>query len=85
MTLMQAVALARGADENANPRRVAVFRQIDDQRMGAAFHHTSMRRGEAEDPKIYSGDIVIVDGSGVKEVYRNLLQTLPVVSLFRPF
>lgn len=85
MTLMQAVALARGADDNANPRRVAIFRQVDGERMAAAFDLVSIRRGQAEDPKIYSGDIVVVDGSNVKEIYRNLLQTLPVVSLFRPY
>ena len=85
MTLMQAVALARGVDENANPRRIAVFRQIDGQRMAAAFDLTSIRRGEAQDPQIYSGDIIVVDGSATKEIYRSLLQTLPVVSLFRPY
>lgn len=85
MTLMQAVALARGTDENANPRRIAIFRQIDGKRMAAAFDLTSIRRGEAEDPQIYSGDIVIVDGSSTKAAYTKLLQTLPVISLFRPF
>ncbi len=85
MTLMQAVAMAGGTDENANPRRVAVFRQIDGQRMAAAFDLTSIRRGEAEDPQIYRGDIIIVDGSRIRAIQRELLTTIPLLTLFRPF
>ena len=85
LTLIQAIALARGTDENANPRRVAVFRKIEGQRMAAAFDLTDIRRGKVEDPRIYSGDIVVVDGSSVKQIQRELLQALPVVSLFRPY
>lgn len=85
MTLLQVIAMARGADENANPRRVAVFRQIKGQRMAAAFDLTSIRRGQMEDPKIYSGDIVVVDGSSVKAMQRELLNAIPILSVFRPF
>ena len=85
MTLLQAIALARGPDENANPRRVAIFRQVGGQRMAAAFDLVSIRRGEAEDPKVYSGDIIVVDGSQVKDIQRQLLQTIPLLRIFRPF
>ena len=85
VTLLQAVALARGPDESANPRRVAVFRQIQGQRMAAAFDLTSIRRGEAEDPIIYSGDIIVVDGSNIRAIQREVLTALPLLSIFRPF
>jgi polysaccharide export outer membrane protein len=85
LTLLQAIALAHGTDENANPHRIAVFRQIQGQRMAAAFDLTSIRRGEAEDPRVYSGDIIIVDGSKVKGVWQNIIQTLPLLAIFRPF
>jgi polysaccharide biosynthesis/export protein len=85
MTLVQAVAMARGTSEYANPRRVAVFRQISGQRTAAAFDLTTIRQGKDEDPKIYSGDIIVVDGSGVKQMYRELLTSLPLLSIFRPF
>jgi polysaccharide export outer membrane protein len=84
-TLMQVIALAKGTDENANPRRVAVFRQIGGKRMAAAFDLTSIRRGEMEDPRIYTGDIVVVDGSNIKAIQREVLSTLPLIGLFRPF
>jgi polysaccharide export outer membrane protein len=85
VTLMQIIARASGTDENANPRRVAVFRQIQGQRMAAAYDLTDIRRGKAEDPRIYSGDIVVVDGSNVKAIQREVLQALPILGFFRPF
>jgi polysaccharide biosynthesis/export protein len=84
-SLIQAVALARGTNPQANPRRVAVFRQIDGQRMAAAFDLTSIRRGEAPDPQLFPGDIVVVDGNTANSVWQTLLQTLPLVALFRPY
>jgi polysaccharide export outer membrane protein len=85
LTLMKAIALARGTDENANPRRVAVFRQIEGQRMAASFDLTSIRRGQAEDPRIYTGDIIIVDGSSIRAAQRELFGALPLIGIFRPF
>jgi polysaccharide export outer membrane protein len=84
LTLLQAVTLAHGTDENANPHRVAIFRTIKGQRMAAAFDLASIRRGQAEDPRIYAGDIVVVDGSKVKGIWQTVLTSLPLISLFRP-
>lgn len=85
ISLMQAVALAGGASQDANTRRVAVFRQIGGRRQAAAFDLTSIRRGEMEDPRIYAGDIVIVDGSSVKAATKQILNSMPLLSIFRPF
>jgi polysaccharide export outer membrane protein len=86
MTLMQAVALAGGVDEDtANPRRVAVFRTINGQRQAAAFDLVSIRRGEMTDPPVYSGDIVVVDGSSIKETQKKIFQAFPLLTIFRPF
>jgi polysaccharide export outer membrane protein len=85
ITLIQAVALARGTSQDANPRRVAVFRTIGGQRQAAAFDLTAIRRGEANDPQIYPGDIVVVDGSSIKAAQKQIFQTFPLFSIFRPF
>jgi polysaccharide export outer membrane protein len=85
MTLMQAVALAGGADQQtANMRRVAVFRTIDGKRQAAAFDLLSIQRGEMADPPVYSGDIIIVDGSSIKDTQRKFFQTFPLFAIFRP-
>lgn len=84
MSLLQAIALAHGTSDDANARRVAVFRTIDGQRQAAAFDLTAIRRGEAKDPQIYAGDIVVVDGSKIKEVEKQLLPAIPLIGIFRP-
>jgi polysaccharide export outer membrane protein len=84
-SLIQAIAAAGGVSENGNPRRVAIFRQIGGQRQAAAFDLTSIRRGEAADPPIYAGDIIVVDGSATKAAQRQILNSLPILSIFRPF
>ncbi|WP_338243066.1 polysaccharide biosynthesis/export family protein [Aurantiacibacter hainanensis] len=84
VTLIQAVAMGGGLDDNANPRTVVVFRQIDGQRMAAGFDLTSIRRGEEPDPQIYRGDIIVVDGSRTRENWRTIIQSVPILSLFRP-
>lgn len=86
MTLLQAIALAGGVnEETANPRRVAVFRTIGGVRQGAAFDLVSIRRGEMPDPAVYSGDIVIVDGSSIKEAQKHIFRAFPLLNIFRPF
>lgn len=85
LTLMQAISLGKGVTEDANARRVAVFRTIGGKRQAAAFDLVTIRRGEAEDPPVYPGDIVVVDGSSIKQLQKQLLQTIPILSVFRPF
>jgi polysaccharide export outer membrane protein len=84
ITLIQAIAMARGTTEDANARRVAVFRTIGGKRQAAAFDLTAIRRGESPDPQIYPGDIVVVDGSRVKSVQKQILQSIPLLAIFGP-
>jgi polysaccharide export outer membrane protein len=83
-TLMQAIALAKGVDQYANPKRIAIFRQIDGKRAAAAFDLTTIRDGEETDPEIYRGDIIIVDGSKTKEALRDMVSAVPLLGAFRP-
>lgn len=85
ISLLQAVALSGGTAEDANPRRVAVFRTVAGQRQAAAFDLTSIRRGQAPDPPIYAGDIIVVDGSAIKAMQKQVLSNVPLLSIFRPF
>jgi polysaccharide export outer membrane protein len=84
-TLMQVVAAAGGTSPEANARRVAIFRSIGGKRQAAGFDLTSIRRGEAPDPQVYAGDIVVIDGSSVKAAQKQILNTLPFLAIFRPF
>jgi polysaccharide export outer membrane protein len=84
-TLIRTIAMARGTADGANPRRVVIFRQIDGQRMAASFDVTNIRRGKTPDPPVYANDVVIVDGSALNKTFKTMLQTLPFITLFRPF
>lgn len=85
MTLLQAVAQAGGPTPDSNPRRVAIFRQIGGQRQSAAFDLTAIRRGEAPDPAVFAGDIIIVDGSSIKALQKRVLDSMSILQVFRPF
>lgn len=84
-SLMQAVALAGGITEEANAHRIAVFRTIKGQRQAAAFDLAAIRHGQAPDPQVYPGDIVVVDGSSIKAGFKRVLSSFPLLSVFRPF
>lgn len=82
ITLIQAVAMASGTTEMANPRRVVIFRQINGKRQGAAFDLDSIRKAQMEDPVIYGNDIIVVDGSSSKSNFRDIIRTIPILGLF---
>lgn len=83
-SLMQAVALAGGTTEDANARRVAIFRTVGGRRQAAAFDLAAIRHGQAKDPPLYPGDIVVVDGSSVKQGFKKFLQAIPLLAIFGP-
>ena len=84
LSLMQAIALAQGPNEDANPHRVAIFRTIGGKRQAAAFDLVAIRRGQSQDPPVYPGDIVVVDGSSNKALQKKLLQSIPLLAIFGP-
>lgn len=85
MTLLRALASARGPTRVAALDEVVVFRVINGQRMGALFDVNAIRKGRAPDPQIMGNDMVVVGFNAVKGAYRDFLQTAPVFAIFRNF
>lgn len=83
-TLLQAIAMARGADRDANLKRAVIFRTINSQRMAAVFDLAQIRAGRMDDPEIFGNDVVVVDRDGMKSVLRGITGAVPVFSVFRP-
>lgn len=81
-TLLQALAIAGGMTELAEHGGVVVFRQIDGKRMGAVFNMDKITHGEAVDPQVYAGDIVVVSKSGTKSALQNFIKAAPALGLF---
>jgi polysaccharide export outer membrane protein len=85
-TLLQAVALARGPDPRAaNPREVAIFRNSGNQRLAAVFDLTAIRSGQAEDPRVYPNDVIVVETSGARSFLRDFGGIIPFINVFRPY
>jgi polysaccharide biosynthesis/export protein len=84
MSLLQAVAVGGGLEATANAKRVFVFRQVGGKRMVAGFDLTTIRTGQEPDPEIYRGDIIVVQGSRMKENWAQVLQGVQTFGIFRP-
>lgn len=83
-TLIQAVAMARGVNREANEKKVAVFRMVNNQRMVAVFDLNSIRTGKIDDPQIFANDVVFVDRSGGKTLWRDVISAVPLIGTFVP-
>lgn len=81
-SLLQAIAMAEGLDEFADLEGVVVFRQVEGERMAAAFDMAAVRRGEMPDPQIYGDDVIVVERSGSKSAFRDFLRAVPALGLF---
>lgn len=82
-TLLGAIALARGFNlQDSNPKRVAIFRKQGGQTVAAAFDVPAIRHGDMKDPLVYPGDTIVIDSSTIRSIYRDLLQTLPMIAIF---
>ncbi|WGS03063.1 polysaccharide export protein (plasmid) [Bradyrhizobium sp. ISRA443] len=80
MTLSQTIALARGFDETAEEHGVLVFRRVNGKKNVASFDLTAIQKGQATDPVLQGGDIVVVDQSGLKAAWAGLRSALPVAT-----
>lgn len=84
-SLLQAIALAKGLDRVANRSGIIVFRTIGGQRMAAVFDLRQIRSGDAPDPQVYGDDIIVVDESGARSAWREIIQSAGFLNLFRPY
>ena len=82
VTLLQTIALSGGLTDDANPKRVVIFRTIEGERHAAGFNLEDIRSGVADDPVVYGNDVVVVDGGNVRSSYREFLRSVPLLTLF---
>ena len=80
MSLMRAVAAAKGASEYARLDDVVVFRTVNGQSMAALYNLGAIRRGLYRDPQIYANDVIIVGDSKSRRLFQHLLQVAPLLT-----
>lgn len=80
-SLLQVIASAEGLD-SVSDTTVVVFRQIDGKRSAAKFDIGAIRSGQANDPPIQSGDVIVAPTSAMKETFNTILKALPLATVF---
>ena len=80
MTLMRAIASAKGVSEMANMTQVVVFRTVGDQRMAALYDLRAIRGGRYADPEIFANDVIMVGDSPGRRLFRDILQASPLLT-----
>ena len=85
-TLLQGIALAGGVDDKiADLGGIVLMRQVDGKRAVAVYDLRQVRKGLAEDPQLYGDDIIVVEQAGSKTLYRNIIESMPILGIFRWF
>ncbi len=84
-TLLTVIARAQSPTKVAKLDEIVVFRMAEGTRLGARFDLKAIRTGQAPDPEIRGGDIVVVGYSSLKGIYRDILQAAPLLNVFTRF
>ncbi len=85
MTLLGAIATAKGTGLNARINEVIVLREVNGQHLGARFDIDQVRMGRVPDPQIIAGDKIVVGFSAAKGAWHDFLQAAPLLNLFYLF
>lgn len=80
MTLMRAVATAKGTSEFAKLDDVVIFRTVNGQKMAALYNLQAIRRGAYPDPEVFANDVVVVGDSQARRIFKDILQASPLIT-----
>ena len=78
--LSEAIALAEGVTEDADPSDVYIIRVVDGQRRVEIADLRAIRTAAARDPQIVPGDIVFIQDSTGRVLFREFLRTVPLIN-----
>jgi polysaccharide export outer membrane protein len=78
-TLLQFVAMAGGLAPESDSM-VLVLRNNGGKRLAAKFNVNQIQAGDASDPTMQSGDVIVADTSAMKRGFNNILKVLPLAS-----
>lgn len=80
MTLMRAIASAKGLSEFAKQDDVVILRTVEGRKMAGLYNIAAIRRGVYEDPSIYANDVIVVGDSPQRRMFRDLVAVSPVLA-----
>ena len=80
MTLMRAVAVAKGTSEFAKLDDVVIFRTVNGQKLAALYNLKAIRRGYYNDPEVFANDVVVVGDSTARRLFKDAIQLVPLIT-----
>jgi polysaccharide export outer membrane protein len=80
MTLMRAVASAKGLTEFAREEDVVILRTVSGRKMAGLYNIAAIRRGAYDDPPIYANDVIVVGDSPQRRMFRDLVSLAPLLA-----
>ena len=80
MTLMRAIASAKGLSEYARQDDVVILRTVEGRKMAGLYNIGAIRRGAYEDPPLYANDVVVVGDSPQRRLFRDFVSLSPLLA-----
>ena len=80
MTLMRAVASAKGLAEFARQDDIVILRTVDGRHMAGLYNIAAIRNGVYDDPQIYANDVIIVGDSPQRRLFRDFVAVSPLLA-----
>lgn len=80
MTLVRAIASAKGVNEFAKIDDVVILRTVNGNKMAGLYNLSAIRRGGYDDPPIYANDVIVVGDSSQRRLFRDLISVSPLLS-----
>lgn len=80
MTLMRAVATAKGTTEFSKKDEVIIFRMINGSEYAALYDMRAIQQGNYADPEIYANDVVMVGDSQARRIFKDFLTASPLIA-----
>jgi polysaccharide export outer membrane protein len=80
MTLLRAIASAKGMNEFARTEEVVILRTVEGRKMAGLYSMEAIRRGAYDDPPIYANDVIVVGDSPQRRLFRDLVSISPVLA-----
>lgn len=79
MTLLRAIASARGLTEFAKQDDVVILRTVQGRKIAGLYNIEALRRGAYADPAVYANDIIVVGDSPQRRLFRDLVGIAPLL------
>lgn len=80
LTLIRAIASAKGLAEFARADDVVILRTVNGRRMAGLYNIDAIRRGSYDDPAIYANDVIIVGDSPQRRLFRDVVSLAPLLA-----